>query len=370
MHFKVLAKDGNARRAQLAFMRGEVETPTFIPVGTYGAVRTLTPKELMALDYQIILANAFHLMLRPSEAVIRTFGGLHDFMNWSRPILTDSGGYQVFSLNTHRKIEESGVKFQSPINGDPIFLSPERAIEVQHVLGSDIIMQFDDCTTYPTSFEETRASMALSLRWAERCKLQHVQAGQAETSALFGIIQGGMYPELRSESMTKLIELGFDGYAIGGLSVGEPTDLMQSIVVHCTQFMPYNAPRYLMGVGRPEDIIEAVGQGIDMFDCVLPTRNARNGYLYTANGVVKIRRAENRQDQTPLDMNCLCYTCQNYSRAYLHHLDKIGEMLGARLATLHNLFYYQTLMSGLREAIEAGRFDVFKREFYQKRDSG
>lgn len=363
MKFEVLAQDGEARRGRITLDRGTVETPVFMPCGTYGTVKAMTPEELSAIGYEIILGNTFHLMLRPGVEVIAEHGGLHDFMHWQRPILTDSGGFQVYSLADNRTITEEGVHFRSPVNGDPVFLGPEDAIRIQHGLNSDIVMVFDDCTSYPVAEDRVRESMELSLRWAERCKREH----GGHSGALFGIIQGGMYPGLRDDSLNGLLDIGFDGYAIGGLSVGEPVGTMLEMIEYASPRMPADKPRYLMGVGTPEDIISAVGLGIDMFDCVLPTRNARNGQLFTSTGVVKIRNAGNRNNRAPVDENCGCYTCRNYSRAYLHHLDKTNEILGARLNTMHNLYYYNQLMSDARAAIEAGVLEAFIGEFYAKR---
>ncbi|MBV1873933.1 MAG: tRNA guanosine(34) transglycosylase Tgt, partial [Gammaproteobacteria bacterium] len=344
MKFKLKNTDGSARRGNLEFARGSVETPAFMPVGTYGTVKGMLPRDIHATGAQIILGNTFHLMLRPGTDVVSAHGDLHDFIGWSGPILTDSGGFQVFSLGDMRKISEEGVAFRSPINGSKIFLDPERSMEVQRKLGSDIVMIFDECTPFPATVEQARDSMMLSLRWAERSKLAHA----GNSAALFGIVQGGMYEDLRLQSLTALTEIGFDGYAIGGLSVGEPKDEMLKVISALTPEMPAAKPRYLMGVGTPSDIVEAVRRGIDMFDCVMPTRNARNGHLFTSSGVVRIRNAPHKMDNSPLDANCDCYTCQNFSRAYLHHLDKCREMLGAQLNTIHNLHYYQTLMRGLR----------------------
>ena len=363
MKFEILAQDGQARRGRMSFSRGTVETPAFMPVGTYGTVKAMTPEELREVGSEIILGNTFHLMLRPGVEVIRRFGGLHDFMHWSGPILTDSGGYQVYSLAEGRQITETGVQFRSPVNGDPVFLGPEQAIRIQHELNADIIMVFDDCTAYPATEDQARASMELSLRWAGRCR--EVHAGHP--SALFGIVQGGMYRNLRDVSLDGLVAIGFDGYAIGGLSVGEPVELMQAILAHVGPRMPVQQPRYMMGVGTPEDIVQAVRMGMDMFDCVLPTRNARNGQLFTSTGVVKIRNAAHRNSDNPIDSDCGCYACRHYSRAYLHHLDRTSEILGARLNTMHNLYYYQELMGGLRAAIETGALERFISEFYAKR---
>jgi queuine tRNA-ribosyltransferase len=334
-----------------------------MPVGTYGTVKAMTPDELRKLGYNIILGNTFHLMLRPGMEIMKQQGGLHKFMNWPYPILTDSGGFQVFSLAERRKITEQGVHFKSPVNGDDVFLGPEEAIQVQHDLGADIVMIFDECTPFPASEEQTQASMQLSLRWAERSMIAH---GNNE-SALFGIVQGGMYPELRQASVKGLLDIGFDGYAIGGLSVGESQEKMLETLAGITLHLPADKPRYLMGVGTPEDIVEAVCRGVDMFDCVLPTRNARNGHLFTTTGSVRLRNAVNRDSLEPLDKECACYTCQNYTRAYLYHLDKTNEILGARLNTIHNLHYYQSLMQGLRAAISDQSVDEFVSDFYAKR---
>lgn len=341
------------------FPRGEVATPAFMPVGTYGTVKGLNPDQIRATGADIILGNTFHLMLRPGTEVIMNHGDLHDFAAWNRPILTDSGGFQVFSLGEMRKISEEGVKFKSPIDGAEIFLGPENAIEIQHQLGSDIIMVFDECTPYPATETEARDSMELSLRWAERCKKAH---GDNE-AALFGIVQGGMYKHLRDQSLSGLLDSGFDGYALGGLSVGEPKAEMKEIVEHCADELPQDKPRYLMGVGTPQDIVHGVVQGIDMFDCVMPTRNARNAHLFTSQGLLRLRNSRYRNDTGPLDENCSCYSCKNFSRGYLHHLDKCREILGAQLNTIHNLHYYQQLMAGLREAIEQGRLNAFVSQF-------
>jgi queuine tRNA-ribosyltransferase len=364
--FKKTHQDGLARRGELSFERGNIQTPAFMPVGTYGTVKGVSPAELKELGAEIVLGNTFHLMLRPGTEVIQAHGDLHDFMNWSRPILTDSGGFQVFSLGAMRKISEQGVDFKNPINGDKVFLGPEEAIAVQHKLGSDIVMVFDECTPYPADEMVARESMELSMRWSIRCKEAHGNS----TAALFGIVQGGMYPELRSESIAHLKETGFDGYAIGGLSVGEPKEEMIKVLDHLALEMPQDAPRYLMGVGKPEDLIESVLRGIDMFDCVMPTRNARNGHLFTRNGDVRIRNASHKLDTRPLDDECGCTTCQNYSRSYLHHLQKANEILGARLNTIHNLHYYQELMAGMRSAIEDGILSQFAEEFYSRREAG
>ena len=363
MEFILKNTDGYARRGQLKFARGTIETPIFMPVGTYGSVKSLTPEELTGIGAQIILGNTFHLMLRPGVDVMKTHGGLHDFMHWDKPILTDSGGFQVFSLGAMRKITEQGVTFKSPINGSKIFMGPEESMQVQRDLGSDIVMIFDECTPYPATVEEAADSMRLSLRWAERSKKAHGD----NPSALFGIVQGGMYEHLRQESIEGLLDIGFDGYAIGGLSVGEPKDEMMATLDVVHSKMPVDKPRYLMGVGTPEDLVEAVSRGIDMFDCVMPTRNARNGHLFTRTGVIKIRNSQYEFDTRPLDESCACYTCQNYSRSYLRHLDKCKEMLGPRLNTIHNLYYYLELMQNMRDAIEHNKFDDFVKQFYQLR---
>ena len=363
MQFELLGSDGEARRGRLRFERGDVETPAFMPVGTCATVKSMTPESVRETGADIILGNTFHLMLRPGTEIVEAHGGLHHFMNWQRPILTDSGGFQVFSLGKLRRITEEGVTFRSPVNGDKIFLGPEESIAVQRSLGSDVVMIFDECTPHPATEEEARTSMALSLRWADRSKTAHGES----TSALFGIIQGGMFESLRDRSLRGLLDIGFDGYAIGGLSVGEPKEDMMRVLSHITPHMPASKPRYLMGVGKPEDIVEAVRRGIDMFDCVMPTRNARNGHLFVHSGVIRIRNAQYRNDTQPLDLGCGCYTCQNYSRAYLRHLAASNEMLGATLNSMHNLFYYQEVMSGLRAAIDAGELELFVAEFYAKR---
>ncbi len=363
MKFDLLATDGQARRGRLVFDRGVVETPAFMPVGTYGTVKAMTPEELKAVGAQIILGNTFHLMLRPGTEIISKHGDLHDFMHWDGPILTDSGGFQVFSLAQMRKISEEGVIFNSPVDGSKVNLTPERSMEVQRALGSDIVMIFDECTPYPATFEEADKSMSLSLRWAKRSKDAHGD----NPSALFGIVQGGMHPKLREVSAQGLRDIGFDGYAIGGLSVGEPKDEREKVLNATVPLLPEERPRYLMGVGKPEDIVESVRRGIDMFDCVIPTRNARTGYLYTQDGVLKIRNSRYRDDTLPIDEACGCYTCQHYSRAYLRHLDKCGEILGSRLNTIHNLYYYQQLMAELREAIEKNSLEQYVTSFYQRR---
>jgi queuine tRNA-ribosyltransferase len=359
MSFSVSASDGKARRGCMQFPRGEIQTPAFMPVGTYGSVKGLNPQQVADTGAQILLGNTFHLMLRPGTAVIQQHGDLHDFMHWPKPILTDSGGFQVFSLGEMRKISEEGVRFRSPVDGADIFLGPESAIEVQQQLGSDIIMVFDECTPYPATESAARQSMELSMRWARRCKTRHGD----HPSALFGIVQGGMYTGLRERSLAGLIDIGFDGYAIGGLSVGEPKAEMQAVIEHLAHQLPADRPRYLMGVGTPRDLVYAVSRGIDMFDCVMPTRNARNGYLFTSGGLLRLRNSRYRTDTAPLDPRCDCYTCRNFSRAYLHHLDKCREILGSQLNTLHNLHYYQTLMRGLRSAIEQGRLSAFVSQF-------
>lgn len=366
MQFRVTATDGIARAGTLTLGHGEVATPAFMPVGTYGTVKAMSPRELEEEGAAIVLGNTFHLWLRPGLAVIEKHGGLHRFMGWKRPILTDSGGFQVFSLGELRKVSEEGVAFQSPVNGDKLFLTPEEAMRIQRVLDSDIAMVFDECTAYPATHDEAARSMELSLRWAKRSK----HAFQGSANALFGIVQGGMHEDLRDASTRQLAEVGFDGYAIGGVSVGEPKEDMERIVAHAAPRLPQAAPRYLMGVGTPEDLAYAVSHGIDMFDCVLPTRNARNGWLFTRGGDVKIKNARHREDTGPLDPRCSCYTCRHFSRAYLHHLHRANEILGARLNTLHNLHYYLELMAAMREAIAGGRFAEWRREFLRERASG
>lgn len=362
MQFKILTTDNAARRGELTFERGTVQTPAFMSVGTYGAVRSISVDELKALGAEIILGNTFHLYLRPGLDIIAKHGDLHDFMRWQGPILTDSGGFQVFSLGKMRKISEKGVVFQSPIDGSKVELTPERSMEIQKVLGSDIVMSFDECTPYPVTKEEARQSMLLSMRWAARCK----EAIGNHRGALFGIVQGGMFPELRLESIERLTALGFPGYAIGGLSVGEPKNEMMHVLDELMPHMPSDKPRYLMGVGTPTDLVECVVRGVDMFDCVMPTRNARNGHLFTSTGVVRLRNSRYKDDLLPIDTACDCYTCQNYSRSYLYHLDKCKEMLGARLNSIHNLHYYQTLMRNLRQAIEQGKLQHFVQDFYRQ----
>tara|TARA_R110001592_G_scaffold318212_2_gene595281 strand:+ start:6753 stop:7910 length:1158 start_codon:yes stop_codon:yes gene_type:complete len=363
MKYELINTDGKARRGRLTFGRGTVETPAFMPVGTYGTVKGMKTEEVSDTGAEIILGNTFHLMLRPGTDIIEQHGDLHDFINWDKPILTDSGGFQVFSLGKMRKITEEGVRFSSPVNGEKIMLTPERSMEVQRKLGSDVVMIFDECTPYPATHKESKDSMELSLRWAQRSKNAHGD----NPSALFGIVQGGMYEDLRAVSVNGLKAIDFDGYAIGGLSVGEPKEDMIRILDHTAPLIPKNKPRYLMGVGKPEDLVEGVRRGIDMFDCVMPTRNARNGHLFVNTGVVKIRNASNKTDTGPLDSTCDCYTCKNYSRAYLHHLDKCKEILGSQLNTLHNLHFYQKVMQGLRGAIEQGKLDAFVEEFYALR---
>ncbi len=363
MTFQHLASDGAARRGRLTFPRGSVETPAFMPVGTYGTVKGMLPRDLEDIGAEICLGNTFHLMLRPGTEVITAHGGLHGFMQWQRPILTDSGGFQVFSLGAMRKISEQGVVFQSPINGDRLEMTPEIAMRVQADLDSDICMIFDECTPFPATEAQAAESMRLSLRWAKRSKQAHFD-DLGNDAACFGIVQGGMYDTLRRESLQGLVDIGFDGYAVGGLSVGEPQEEMLRTLGALTPHMPEARPRYLMGVGRPEDIVEAVRRGVDMFDCVMPTRNARNGHIFTREGVLKIRNARHRHDLAPLDDDCDCYTCRHFSRSYLHHLDRCNEMLGAQLNTIHNLRHYQRLMAGLRGAIEAGTLSAFISDFY------
>jgi queuine tRNA-ribosyltransferase len=364
MKFTLHKTDGLARRGILSLAHGAVETPAFMPVGTYGTVKAMSPVELKEIGAQIVLGNTFHLWLRPGLDVIEAHGGLHRFMGWDGPILTDSGGFQVFSLGALRKISEDGVKFQSPVNGDKCFLSPEESMRIQKVLNSDIAMIFDECTPYPSEEKTAGESMRLSLRWAARSR----QAHEGNANALFGIVQGGMHERLRDESRLELERIGFDGYAIGGLSVGEPKEDMLRILQHTAPQLPRDKPRYLMGVGTPQDIVAAVAQGIDMFDCVMPTRNARNGMLFTRHGDIKIKNAQYRMDLRPVDEQCACYTCSNFTRAYLHHLHRLNEILGARLNTIHNLYYYQQLMGEIRAAIEAGEFADLVARFRQMRD--
>jgi queuine tRNA-ribosyltransferase len=363
MKFELKHTNNKARLGKMIFKRGEVATPAFMPVGTYGTVKAMTPEEVIDLGAQIILGNTFHLAITPGTDVIEAHGDLHNFMHWQGPILTDSGGFQVFSLGAMRKISEAGVDFRSPKNGDKIFIGPEESIQIQQKLGSDIVMIFDECTPYPADKTTADKSMQLSLRWAKRSKVEHKKLNN--NNALFGIVQGGMYADLRIESAKELIKIGFDGYAIGGLSVGEPKAEMMKVLDYLPDELPTDKPRYLMGVGTPSDLVEAVERGIDMFDCVMPTRNARNGYLFTSAGIVKIRNAQYRLDTSKLDNLCGCYTCKNYTKSYLHHLQRKNEILGARLNTIHNLYYYQDLMSQMRSAIADDNFAEFKDNFYQ-----
>ncbi len=364
MKFERLAGDGPARLGRMKFERGVVDTPVFMPVGTYGSVKAMTAEELHGLGTQIILGNTFHLMLRPGAEIIKKHGGLHNFIHWDGPILTDSGGFQIWSLAKMRKIAPDGVRFRSPVDGSEIFLSPEKSMEVQHELDSDIVMVLDECTPYPAAFAQAQASMELSLVWAEKCRRRFnaLKTGPS-AAALFGIVQGGMYPDLRQVSLAGLVELGFDGYALGGLSVGESEEERLMVLDATLPSMPEDQPRYLMGVGTPADILQAVARGIDMFDCVMPTRHARNGFLFTNEGVVKIRNSRYRDDTGPLDPSCDCYTCSHYSRAYLRHLDACNEILGARLNTIHNLHFYERMMAGIRQAIGEGRLAAFSQEF-------
>jgi queuine tRNA-ribosyltransferase len=364
-NFRLLSTEGGARRGRLELARGVIQTPAFMPVGTYGTVKAMTPEELRSVGAQIILGNTFHLMLRPGTEVIAAHGGLHGFMHWQGPILTDSGGFQVFSLASLRKINEEGVSFRSPVNGDLVLLTPERSMQVQRQLDSDIVMIFDECTPYPASEAQARASMELSLRWAARSRAEFERLDNPR--ALFGIVQGGMYPELRRESCAALTDIGFDGYAVGGLAVGEPKEVREAVLQALEPALPRDRPRYLMGVGTPQDLVGAVACGIDMFDCVMPTRHARNGHLFVTSGVLKIRNAQYERDTRPLDPSCTCYTCANYSRAYLRHLDKCGEILAARLATIHNLHHYLSLMQAMRTAIEEQRFAAFVAQFQAQR---
>ena len=363
MKFELKSTDGLARRSTLSCMRGEIQTPVFMPVGTSATVKAVTPQELLDVGAQIVLGNTFHLMLRPGTEVIQAHGDLHDFMQWQKPILTDSGGFQVWSLAELREISEKGVTFRSPIDGSKQFLGPEEAIEIQAKLGSDIVMIFDECTPYPATEQAARESMELSMRWAQRSKDAHGDSA----AALFGIIQGGMFEHLRDESLAGLVDIGFDGYAIGGLSVGEPKEDMYRVLKHLAHKMPNDKPRYLMGVGTPENLVTAVHYGIDMFDCVLPTRNARNGWLYTNSGVVKIRNAQYEKDTRPIDEECSCHTCKHFSRSYIKHLLKNNEILGARLATVHNLQFFLDLMARMRTSIEAKNFEEFKGNFFEMR---
>jgi queuine tRNA-ribosyltransferase len=362
MSFELLATDGKARRGRLTFPRGVVETPAFMPVGTYGTVKGMLPRDVEAIGAQIVLGNTFHLWLRPGTEVIKAHGDLHDFMQWQGPILTDSGGFQVFSLGAMRKIKEEGVYFSSPVDGAKVFMGPEESMQVQRDLGSDIVMIFDECTPYPADEDTAQRSMELSLRWAKRSKEAHGD----NPSALFGIVQGGMHENLRLRSLEGLNEIGFDGLAIGGLSVGEPKEEMIKVLDYLPGHMPADKPRYRMGVGKPQALVEGVRRGVLMFDCVMPTRNARNGYLFVDSGVIKIRNAVHKHDNSTLDPTCDCYTCQNFSRAYLHHLDKCDEMLGSMLNTIHNLRHYQRLMAGLRGAIQTGTLSAFVDDFYAR----
>lgn len=367
MHYQLLTQDGDARRGQITFPNGQVvQTPVFMPVGTLGTVKGLSPEELNQIGAEIILGNTFHLMLRPGENIVQAHGGLHQFMHWDKPILTDSGGFQVFSLAKIRKITEEGVRFKSPVDGSEVFLTPERSMQVQRALNSNIVMQFDECTPYPATYQEAANSMRLSLRWATRSKAAHGDS----PNHLFGIVQGGIYQDLRKESAEKLAELDLPGYAIGGLAVGEPKDAREQTLEHTLPLMPKNKPRYLMGVGKPIDLVEGVRRGVDMFDCVMPSRNARNAYLFTKHGTLKLRNSRYKNDLRPIEENCGCYTCQHYSRAYLHHLDKCNEMLGARLNTIHNLYYYIHLMHEIRHAIETRTFTLFTRSFYENQRQG
>jgi queuine tRNA-ribosyltransferase len=384
LHFELLASEGLARRGRLTLNHGVVETPMFMPVGTYGTVKGVTPRSLEEMGAQIILGNTFHLWMRPGLDVLAQFGGLHRFEQWNRPILTDSGGFQVWSLGEMRKISEEGVKFASPVNGDKLFLTPEVSMQVQTALNSDIVMQFDECTPYETKGHvtteaEARFSMELSRRWAARCKTEFARL--ENPNALFGIVQGGMFEHLREDSLAALVEMDFPGYAIGGVSVGEPKEDMLRIMAHTPHLLPSHKPRYLMGVGTPEDLVDGVANGVDLFDCVMPTRNARNGHLFTRFGDLKIRNARHRSDERPLDETCTCYACKGtthadgsvsggFSRAYLHHLERCGEMLAPMLASIHNLHYYLNLMREVREALEQGRFAAFAEQFRRDRQRG
>jgi queuine tRNA-ribosyltransferase len=381
LQFDLLATEGHARRGRLTLNHGVIETPIFMPVGTYGTVKGVMPRSLEEMGAQIILGNTFHLWMRPGLDVMAQFGGLHKFENWSKPILTDSGGFQVWSLGEMRKISEEGVKFASPVNGDKLFLTPEVSMQIQTVLNSDIVMQFDECTPYwqggkpaqgstghITSEKEARVSMELSLRWAKRSKTEFERL--ANPNALFGIVQGGMFENLREESLNALVDLDLPGYAVGGVSVGEPKDEMLRIMNHTPHLLPKHKPRYLMGVGTPEDLIDGVAAGVDMFDCVMPTRNARNGHLFTRFGDLKLRNARHKSDQRPIDETCTCHTCQNFSRAYLHHLDRCNEMLGPMLTSIHNLHYYLNLMQEVRNALDVGQFAAFKAQFKADRARG
>jgi len=367
MKYEIINTDGKARLGKITLSRGQVNTPAFMPVGTYGAIKAMTIDEVKNLGAEIILGNTFHLSITPSIEIIEAHGDLHNFINWQGPILTDSGGFQVFSLGEVRKITEKGVFFRSPKDGSKIFMGPEESMQIQQKLGSDIVMIFDECTPYPSEKSVVDQSMQLSLRWAKRSQNEHQRLNNS--NQLFGIVQGGMHEDLRLHSIESLVEMNFDGYAIGGLSVGEPKEEMTRILNYLPEKMPTNKPRYLMGVGTPSDLVEGVSQGIDMFDCVMPTRNARNGYLFTSVGVIKIRNAKYKKDTKPLDQNCTCSTCLDYSRAYLHHLQKTNEIIGSRLNTLHNLHYYLDLMRSMREAIENNLFEEFRKFFYAKLDS-
>jgi len=372
LSFECIATDGAARRGRVHARHGSIETPAFMPVGTYGTVKAMTPEELTGLGAEIILGNTFHLMLRPGADTVAELGGLHRFMNWSKPILTDSGGFQVFSLAKLRKIDEEGVRFRSPIDGSEVRLTPESSMDVQRALGSDIVMMFDDCTAWPATHDQARLSMERSMRWAVRCHRHYYGAG-AEGSVpgdLFGIVQGGMYGDLRLESLRSLMGLDLPGLAVGGLAVGEPEPERLRVLEELVPHMPTDRPRYLMGVGRPEDIVAAVARGIDMFDCVMPTRHARNGHLFTSTGVINIRNAAHQRDPNPIDPTCGCYTCRHYSRAYLRHLDRCNEILGSRLNTIHNLYFYLDLMRQIRVAIEARQFATFVRDFLDRRRPG
>ncbi len=373
LNFELLKTSGHARRGRLTLNHGVVETPIFMPVGTYGTVKGVTPASLDDMGAQIILGNTFHLWMRPGLDVLAQFGGLHRFESWNKPILTDSGGFQVWSLGEMRKITEEGVRFASPVNGDKLFLTPEISMQIQTALNSDIAMQFDECTPYDTKGHlttdaEARVSMELSLRWAARCKEEFARL--ENPNALFGIVQGGMFEHLRQESLDALVSMDFPGYAVGGVSVGEPKEEMLRIMAHTPHRLPADKPRYLMGVGTPEDLVEGVAQGVDMFDCVMPTRNARNGHLFTRFGDLKLRNARHRTDEQPLDTTCSCYACQNFSRAYLHHLERCGEMLAPMLASIHNLHYYLNLMREVRGALDTGTFDTFVVKFKEDRARG
>ena len=364
MKFELNKTDGRARRGRLTFEKGTVETPAFMPVGTYGTVKGMTPEEVDESGAEILLGNTFHLWLRPGMEVMRAHGGLHQFMNWEGPILTDSGGFQVFSLGATRKITEKGVHFRSPINGEKVFMDAEVSMDIQYDLNSDVAMIFDECTPYPATWDEAKQSMEMSLRWAQRSRDQFDK--RKNPNALFGIVQGGVYEDLRDVSLDGLQNIGFDGYAIGGLAVGEPKEDMHRILRHVLPKLPVEKPRYLMGVGKPEDLVEGVRRGVDMFDCVMPTRNARNGHLFTTFEIVKIRNAKHKTDTSPLDSECDCYTCKNYTRGYLHHLDKCNEILGARLNTIHNLRFYQRIMQELRDAIDNNQLDEYVSQFYSR----